>query len=327
MAPVHPTTILNTGRLPPPLVRRLEARYDYLDLPATADPAVFLANHGSRVGAVVTSAAMGIDAATLAALPNVQVISSFGVGLDKLPLAAAAARGIAVGYTPDVLNDCVADLGFGLLLDVMRRITSADRFLRAGNWAAGQLPPLSRRVSGAKLGMVGFGRIGQTIARRASGFDMAVRYHTRRPVADTAVPHEPSLLALAQWCDVLMVIVSGGPATRHLINAEVLDALGPQGFLVNVARGSVVDEQALLLALQQGRIAGAGLDVFEAEPRVPHELLAMDQVVVQPHVASATHETRAAMAQRVWDNLDSFLTTGHLVSAAPLSASLQAKNQ
>jgi lactate dehydrogenase-like 2-hydroxyacid dehydrogenase len=168
----------------------------------------------------------------------------------------------------------VADLGFGLLLDVMRRITSADRFLRAGNWAAGQLPPLSRRVSGAKLGMVGFGRIGQTIARRASGFDMAVRYHTRRPVADTAVAHEPSLLAL-----------------------------------------------------QQGRIAGAGLDVFEAEPRVPHELLAMDQVVVQPHVASATHETRAAMAQRVWDNLDSFLTTGHLVSAAPLSASLQAKNQ
>lgn len=312
-----PITVLNTGRLPPTLVQRLQARYHCLDLATATDRAAFLAEHGSRVQAVVTSAPFGLDAPTLAALPALKVISSFGVGLDKLPLAAAAARGIAVGYTPDVLNDCVADLGFGLLLDVMRRITSADRFLRAGNWAAGQAAPLSRKVSGAKLGIVGFGRIGQTIARRASGFDMAVRYHTRRPVADTTVPHEPSLLALAQWCDALMVIVSGGPATRHLINAEVLDALGPQGFLVNVARGSVVDERALVLALQQGRIAGAGLDVFEAEPQVPHELLAMDQVVLQPHVASATQETRAAMAQRVWDNLDTFLATGQLVSAAP----------
>lgn len=307
-------TVLNTGRLPPALVQRLQSRYAYLDLSIAADREAFFAEHGPRVRAVVTSAAMGIDTATLAALPHVQVISSFGVGLDKLPLAAAAARGIAVGYTPDVLNDCVADQGFGLLLDVMRRISAADRFVRQGHWAAGQLPPLSRRVSGAKLGIVGFGRIGQTIARRASSFDMAVRYHTRRPVADTAVAHEPSLLALADWCDVLMVIVSGGPATRHLINAEVLDALGPQGFLVNVARGSVVDEQALVQALLQGRIAGAGLDVFEAEPHVPPELLALDQVVLQPHVASATQETRAAMAQRVWDNLDAFFSSGQLVS-------------
>jgi len=312
------TTVLNTGRLPPPLVQRLEARYHFLDLATATDRAAFLAEHGPAVQAVVTSAPFGLDQPTLAALPQVQVISSFGVGLDKLPLAAAAARGIAVGYTPDVLNDCVADLGFGLLLDTLRRVTSADRFLRAGHWAAGQVPPLSRRVSGARLGIVGFGRIGQTIARRASGFDMDVRYHTRRPVADTALVHEPSLLALARWCDVLMVIVAGGPGTHHLINTEVLDALGPQSFLVNVARGSVVDEQALVLALQQGRIAGAGLDVFEAEPHVPPELLAMDQVVLQPHVASATQETRAAMAQRVWDNLDRFLTTGQLVSAAPL---------
>ena len=311
------TTVLNTGRLPPALVQRLQAEHEWLDLTAEADKAAFLQAHGPSVQAVVTSAPFGLDASTLAALPALKVISSFGVGLDKLPLQAAAARGIAVGYTPDVLNDCVADMGFGLLLDVMRRITCADRFLRRGNWAAGQVLPLSRKVSGAKLGMVGLGRIGQTIAKRAAGFDMHVRYHSRRPVAGVPWMHEPSLLELARWCDALVVIVSGGAETRHLINAEVLDALGPQGFLVNVSRGSVVDEAALIQALTQGRIAGAGLDVFEDEPQVPPELIAMEHVVLQPHLASATQETRAAMAQRVYDNLNTFLATGRLLSAAP----------
>ena len=311
-------TVLNTGRLPPALVQRLKDRYDYLELPAQAERSAFLAEHGARVRGVVTSAAVGIDEPTLAALPALKVISSFGVGLDKLPLTAAAAKGVAVGYTPDVLNDCVADMGFGLLLDVMRRITYADLFLRRGNWAAGQVLPLSRKVSGAKLGIVGFGRIGQTIAKRATGFDMEVRYHSRRPVADVPWVHESSLLELARWCDALMVIVSGGAETRHLINAEVLDALGSQGFLVNVSRGSVVDEAALIQALKKGRIAGAGLDVFEDEPNVPAELINLEQVVLQPHVASATQETRAAMANRVWDNLEAFLATGQLISAAPL---------
>lgn len=311
-------TLLDTGRLPPALVQRLQAQYHYLALPAATERAAWLAEHGPRVQAVVTSAPFGLDATTLAALPALKVISSFGVGLDKLPLAAASARGIAVGYTPDVLNDCVADMGFGLLLDVMRRITHADLFLRRGHWAAGQVLPLSRKVSGAKLGIVGFGRIGQTLARRATGFDMDVRYHARRPVAGVPWLYEPSLLELARWCDALMVIVSGGADTRHLINAEVLDALGPQGFLVNVSRGTVVDEAALIHALTTGRIAGAGLDVFENEPLVPPELIALEQVVLQPHVASATQETRAAMANRVWDNLDVFWATGHLISAAPL---------
>jgi len=311
-------TVLNTGRLPPALVQRLKDRYDYLELPAVDQRSAFLAEHGARVRGVVTSAAVGIDEPTLAALPALKVISSFGVGLDKLPLPAAAARGVAVGYTPDVLNDCVADMGFGLLLDVMRRITYADLFLRRGHWAAGQVLPLSRKVSGAKLGIVGFGRIGQTIAKRATGFDMEVRYHSRRPVADAPWTHDPSLLELARWCDALMVIVSGGAETRHLINAEVLDALGPQGFLVNVSRGSVVDEAALIQALKKGRIAGAGLDVFEDEPHVPAELMNLEQVVLQPHVASATQETRTAMANRVWDNLEAFLATGQLISAAPL---------
>ena len=166
------------------------------------------------------------------------------------------------------------------------------------------------------MGVVGMGRIGQTIARRSLGFDMEVRYHTRRPVAGVPWAHEPSLTALAAWCDFLVVITSGVPSTRHLINEEVLNALGPRGFLINVARGTVVDEAALIRALQDGRIAGAGLDVFESEPQVPDALTGMDNVVLLPHIASATHETRQAMGQRVMDNLDAFERKGQLISAA-----------
>ena len=167
-----------------------------------------------------------------------------------------------------------------------------------------------------RMGVVGLGRIGQTIARRGLGFDMEVRYHTRRPVAGVRWAHGPSLTELATWCDFLVVITSGVPSTRHLINEEVLNALGPRGFLINVARGTVVDEAALIRALQDGRIAGAGLDVFENEPQVPDALTGMDNVVLLPHIASATHETRQAMGQRVMDNLDAFERTGQLISAA-----------
>lgn len=307
--------LLNAGRLPPALMARLAQRFAVTDLPPRAEQAGFLARHGERFVAATTSAAVGLDAALLPALPALRVISSFGVGLDKVPVAEATARGIAVGYTPDVLNDCVADLAFALLLDVMRRTSEADRYVRQGRWL--QAPfPLGRRVSGARLGLVGFGRIGQTIARRASGFEMPVRYHSRRPVAGHEAAHEPSLTALAAWCDALVVITAGGPDTRHLINAPVLEAVGPDGYLVNVARGSVIDEAALVAALAERRIAGAGLDVFEDEPRVPEALFAMDHVVLAPHIASATAQTRQAMADRVYDNLVSFFDTGRLVSAA-----------
>jgi hydroxypyruvate reductase len=308
--------LLNTGRLPPSLVERLKADYDYHDLADAADPRAFLAERGAEFDAVVTSAAKGVDDDTLAVLPKLRVISSFGVGLDRLPLEAARARGIAVGYTPDVLNDCVADTAIALMLDAMRGFSAADRFVRRGDWAAGKVSPLTRKVSGARLGIVGFGRIGQTIAKRAAGFEMAVRYHTRRAVDGADPAHEPSLMELARWADVLILIVAGGAGTRHLVDAAVLDALGPRGFLVNVARGSVVDEAALVAALRERRIAGAGLDVFEDEPNVPAELLALDNVVLLPHVASATKETRAAMADRVADNLKAFFATGRLVSAA-----------
>ncbi|MDP1999848.1 MAG: 2-hydroxyacid dehydrogenase [Rhodoferax sp.] len=310
------TQLLNNGRLPPFLMARLTAEYRLHDLMQETDPKAFLAAHGYEFTGLVTSAPRGADAALIKALPNLQVISSFGVGLEKIDLAAAASQGVAVGYTPDVLNDCVADTAFGLVLDVMRGFSAADRFVRSGAWAAGQAYPLARKVSGQRLGLVGFGRIGQTIARRAAGFDMAVRYHSRRPVAGVPWLHEPSLLELAAWCDCLLVIVAGGAGTRHLINAPVLDALGPRGFLVNVSRGSVIDEPALVQALVNKRIAGAGLDVFENEPQVPADLLALDNVVLLPHIASATQETREAMAERVMANLASFFSTGQVMSAA-----------
>ncbi len=308
--------LLNTGRLSPALVARLAATYEMSMLAEQGDPALFLAERGAEFVGLVTSAAVGADATLMASLPNLKVISSFGVGLEKVDLAAARSRGIAVGYTPDVLNDCVADTAFGLLIDVARGFSAADRFVRRNAWPKGGVA-LGRKVSGKRLGLVGMGRIGRTIARRSAGFDMEVRYHARRPVPDVPWTHEADLPALARWADFLVLITAGGAGTRHLVDAAVLDALGPKGFLINVARGSVVDEAALVAALQEGRIAGAGLDVFENEPHVPAALLALDNVVLLPHVASATHETRLAMADRVFDNLQAFFAEGRLISAAP----------
>jgi lactate dehydrogenase-like 2-hydroxyacid dehydrogenase len=319
---VSKVRVLQTMALMPALQARLAEAYDTTVLAQQPDRAAFLAQQGAGFEALVTSAASGADAALMAALPRLRVISSFGVGLDQLDLAEAARRGIAVGYTPDVLNDCVADHAMALLLDVARRVSEADRFVRAGRWAqrGPQSFGLARKVSGSRLGIVGLGRIGRSIAQRAMGFDMDVRYHARRPVAGVPWRHEPQLVALARWCDFLVVATAGGPATRHLVNAEVLKALGPRGFLVNIARGTVVDETALVVALREGFIAGAGLDVFEHEPQVPDELKTLDKVVLAPHIASATEETRLAMAERVFDNLEGFLREGRMVSPAPLPA-------
>jgi hydroxypyruvate reductase len=315
--------LLQALSLTPMLERGLAETYEVHKLPPPgAERTAYLAERGSQFEGLVTSAAHGADAALINALPRLRVISSFGVGLDKLDVAAAATRGIPVGYTPDVLNDCVADLGFALLLAIARRIGEGERYVRAGRWAAAAGTaattsfPLGRQVSGAKLGILGLGRIGRTIARRASGFDMEVRYHGRRPVADAPWQYEPKLLELARWADFLVVITAGGAETRHLVNTEVLDALGPQGYLVNVARGTVVDEVALVRALQEKRIAGAGLDVFEREPNLPPELLTLDNVVMVPHIASATVQTREAMGQRVLDNLAAFFQGDPLPSAA-----------
>ncbi|NDY90448.1 2-hydroxyacid dehydrogenase [Ideonella livida] len=308
-------TVLNVGRLPATLLDRLRQHFTLVDAQRPEDRAALLARHGAQVQALVTSAASGAEAALLDQLPALQVISSFGVGLDKVPVAAAHARHIPVGYTPDVLNDCVADHAFALLLACARRTAEADRWMRAGHWPQSTGPfPLGRKVSGARLGLLGLGRIGQTIARRASGFDMTVRYHSRRPVAGVPWAHEPQLLALADWADYLVVITSGGPQTRHLVDTPVLQALGPQGFLINVARGSVVDEAALVSALTQGTLGGAGLDVFEREPAGNPALHTLERVVLTPHIASATQETRQAMADRVVENLLGYFGQGRLVT-------------
>ncbi|NML15932.1 2-hydroxyacid dehydrogenase [Azohydromonas caseinilytica] len=309
--------VLQLGRLLPALEARLAADYDVTLLAQQADPRAFLAARGREFVEAVTSAPVGIDAALLEALPEVRVVSSFGVGLDRIDLAAAARRGVAVGYTPNVLNDCVADIAFTLLLDVARRASEADRFVRRGGWLQEKFP-LATRVSGKRLGIVGMGRIGRTVAKRASGFDMEIRYHDRNVVSDVPYGHEASLPALARWAEFLVVAAAGGPGSRGLISAEVLQALGPQGFLVNIARGTLVDEAALVRALQDKRIAGAGLDVFLDEPRVPEALLALDNVVLTPHVASGTHETRQAMADLVLENLRSFFERGEVRMQAPV---------
>lgn len=314
----HKPRVLQIGRLLPWLEAQLAAHFDLVLLAQQPNPQAYVAEHGREFVAAVTSAAVGIDAAMMDSLPALKVISSFGVGLDKVDVQAAARRGVAVGYTPDVLNDCVADTAFTLLLDVARRASEADRFVRRGAWRTDKFP-LSTRASGKRLGIVGLGRIGRTIAKRASGFDMEIRYHNRRPAEGVDFGYEASLTALARWSDFLVVAAAGGAESQGLISAEVLQALGPQGFLINIARGTVVDEPALIQALRDKAIAGAGLDVYVDEPRVPEALFALDNVVLLPHVASATHETRQAMAALVLDNLLAFFSEGRPKVAAPVA--------
>jgi len=308
--------ILQKGRLLPRLESALAETYDVHLLDPEQDNSAWLAEHGHEFVGLTSSARYGAERALIDALPNLRVISSFGVGYEAIDVARARERGIPVGYTPDVLNDCVADTAFGLLMDVARRFSAADRFVRRGDWLKGQYP-LTTRISGKKLGILGMGRIGRVIARRASGFDMEVRYHNRRELQDGPYAYEPTLMGLARWADFLVVASAGGPETRKLVDAGVLEALGPGGFLINISRGSVIDEAALLDALREGRIAGAGLDVFEKEPQVPEAFYALDNVVLLPHVASATRETRQAMADLVIENLRSFFAEGRVQVAVP----------
>jgi hydroxypyruvate reductase len=308
--------LLQVGQLPPALETALNAEYDMHALWKEPDRVAFLLQHGAEFEGLVTSARFGADAKLISALSNLKVISSLGVGYDTIDVEAAKARGVPVGYTPDVLNDCVADIAFGLLLDVARGISASDRYTRRGDWLQGPYQ-LTTRVSGKRLGILGLGRIGRTIAKRASGFDMEVRYHNRRPAEDVSFGYEASLTELARWADFLVAASAGGKDTRHLISADILNALGPEGFLINISRGSVIDETALVDALVHKRIAGAGLDVYQNEPHVPIALFALDNVVVLPHVASGTRETRKAMGELVMANLRRFFAQGRLESAIP----------
>lgn len=243
------------------------------------------------------------DAATMDALPNAKVIAHHGVGYDGVDVAAATARGIRVSNTPDVLSDEVADFAIALTLATLRRIPQADRYVREGRWEREGDMTFTHRMWGRRVGILGLGRIGIEIARRFEAFKMQIAYHTRSR-RDVPYTHYSSLTGMAKDVDILVAIVPGGAGTRHLVNREVLDALGPQGCFINVARGSVADEDELIAALREGRLGAAGLDVFADEPRVPQALKDMtENVVLQPHQASATHDTRLAMGRLVMENL------------------------
>lgn len=307
--------VLQNGRLAPALEARLEKLFDVHPLWKESDVRSFLARRGGDFEGLVTSAPAGASTELIESMPSLKVISCHGVGLDKIDLEAARRRGIGVAGTPGVLTDCVADFAFGLLIDVARQLSAADRFVRAGRWGEEKYP-LTTRVSGKRLGIVGLGRIGQALAKRAGGFDMEIRYVDRASVDGVTFVREDSLAALARWADFLVVTVAAGPDTSRMIDGAVLDALGPDGFLVNVSRGTVIDETALVAALTSRAIAGAALDVYADEPNVPAALLGLDNVVLLPHTASGTIETRTAMQDLVVANLTSFFETGRLVTPA-----------
>lgn len=305
--------ILQMGPLTDAFNDRLSALHATDRIWEQQDRDAFLRETGPQVDIIVTSARHGCSADIMAALPNLKVIISFGVGYDPIDIDAARARNIRVSNTPDVLNDCVADLAMGLMIASARRIAEGDRFVRNGLW--GQQPfPLGSRVTGKRLGILGLGRIGKCVARRASGFDMDIRYHNRRPDPGVSFGYEASLVELAQWADYLVLTCVGGPSTQGLVSREVLAALGPRGTLINVARGSVVDQPALVELLLEGRLGGAALDVFAEEPQVPAELLDLPQLVLLPHIGSGTHETRRQMEELVFENLASFISRGELVT-------------
>ncbi|MGH8686860.1 MAG: 2-hydroxyacid dehydrogenase [Burkholderiales bacterium] len=294
--------IIATTKIYGPTQERLDREFNCHRLHEAADRAAFLKELAPRVRALATFGPAGADAKLMDALPKLEIISNFGVGVDAIDLAAAKQRRIVVTNTPDVLNDCVADTAMALTLNVMRRFPESEAHLRAGNWVARGGYPLTTSLGGKTMGILGLGRIGEAIAARAQAFGMNIRYHNRRK-KDVAYSYDADPVALATNADVLVIVTPGGPETEKLVGAKVLDALGPHGFLVNIARGSVVDEPVLLRYLQERKIAGAGLDVFADEPRVPSAFFVLDNAVLLPHVGSATAETRTAMGNLQVDNL------------------------
>ncbi|NTE56874.1 2-hydroxyacid dehydrogenase [Agrobacterium tumefaciens] len=296
------TEIVQLCPLIPALEEELAQRFTVHRLFEAADKAAFLAEKGGAIRGVVTGGHIGLPADIGAALPNLEIVAINGVGFDKVDLTDAKRRGFRVSNTPDVLTADVADLALGLVLAQARKLPQADQHVRTGQWLKGDMG-LSTRVAGRRYGIFGLGRIGQAIAKRLEGFDARISY-TARNRRDVAYDYHDSIEALAANCDVLIIAAAATAETRHIVNADVLKALGPQGVLVNVARGSLVDEKALVEALSNGTIGGAALDVFEDEPRVPEALFAFDTVTLAPHVGSGTHQTRRAMADLVLANLD-----------------------
>jgi lactate dehydrogenase-like 2-hydroxyacid dehydrogenase len=296
--------VLLVGNKKPVIMKGLEGKVTLHALIDAADKEAFLKSIADKVRAIaVAYTADKIDGAFMQRFPKLELIASFGVGYDHVDAKWAGAHGITVTNTPGVLNEEVADTALGLLLCTVREFPQAERYVRAGKWLQAQYPLTKATLRNRTVGMVGMGRIGKAIARRLEAFGVPVVYHSRNPQAGVKYKYYPKLIDMARDVDTLMVIVPGGGATANMINAEVLKALGPNGILINMARGSVVDEPALIEALKNRTIYSAGLDVVAKEPHVPPELLAMDQIVLFPHLGSSTEVTRAAMDQLVVDNI------------------------
>lgn len=306
--------VLEVGKPEPLLADALAAKYQALRLPDGPERAPFLAKHGPSITAAVVSGPPGVDADLMKALPGMGAIVNYGVGYDAIDVGEARRLGIGVSNTPGVLTDSVADAAVGLLLMTMRGFAAADRYVRAGRWPVDGPFPLTCDVSKTRVGILGLGRIGSAIASRLAGFGCVISYHNRNQVSDSSYRYAPSLTELAEWADALVVSVSGGKNTAALVNRQVLAALGPKGYLINVARGSVVDQDALVELLGAGALSGAGLDVYTDEPHVPDSLRDLDNVVLLPHIGSATTRTRDAMAALVLRNLDQYHTDGTLTT-------------
>jgi lactate dehydrogenase-like 2-hydroxyacid dehydrogenase len=299
--------ILMVGPPKPVIANGLAPLFNVHRLFEAQDREAFIASLADRVrGFAVTFTNMSIDGKLMSRFPRLEIVSSFGVGYDHMDTKWASEHGVVATNTPEVLTEEVADTALGLLLSTVREFPQAERYLRAGKWVEKAYPLTKATLRDRTVGMVGMGRIGKAIARRIEAFGVPVVYHTRKPQPGVSYRHYPKLLDMARDVDTLMVIVPGGAATQNLINAEVLDALGPRGILINMARGSVVDEPALIRALKERKIYSAGLDVFVKEPEVPRELLEMDNIVLFPHLGSGTEWTRAKMDQLVVDNLASW---------------------
>ena len=285
---------------------------------AAPDQDAFIDKIAPTVRAIAAVAGHGpVNGALMARFPKLEIVSSFGVGYDHIDAKWAGEHGIVVTNTPDVLNEEVADTALGLTLCTVRQLPQAERYLRAGHWRKRGDYQLTPSLRDRTAGIVGMGRIGKAIARRLEAMKVPVVYHTRRPVADVPYRHYPSLVDMARDVDLMIVITPGGAATRHLVNAEVLKALGPNGILINVARGSVVDEEALIKALKDKTILSAGLDVFAHEPNVPQALIEMENVVLLPHVGSASQATRRAMDELVANNIVSWFSGKGPITPVP----------
>jgi hydroxypyruvate reductase len=294
--------LLQVAQVPPSLIERLAKEHTIHDFIDPADPDKLLEEIGPRIKGIIASGIKGPKADLINRLENLELIASFSVGFDATDVVAAQARGVIVTHTPEVLTGDVADLAMTFILMLPRRIGESERFLRDGKWLKGRMD-LGTTVRGKRLGILGLGRIGMAVARRAEVFGIQIGYHDIKPMGDMTYQSYPGAVELAEASDILLVTCEGGETNRGVVDAAVLDALGPNGFIVNTARGPIIDQDALVKALLDERIAGAALDVFDGEPAVPEAMIGMENVVLTPHIASSTHETRRAMGDLVYANI------------------------